>query len=334
MMSRRRILFPFPSTASVYTIQAVTSKTIVLVSPHGFCAGVERAVAMAEALLQKQPRPLYCLRQIVHNTQIIEDLAGRGLVFVNDIREIPRGATVLFSAHGVSPAVRETATVLNLDVVDATCPFVTKVHLEVKRFAAKGYSIVLVGHRAHDEIVGVAGEAPDRVIVVENEDAASRAEVPEPSKVAVITQTTISLDDAERVLSVLRKRFPGLRTPPQKDICYATRNRQQAVREVAPRVEAFIVLGARNSSNSNRLVEMAKAQGCPAYLASTVSELDSLPLDAVRSLGLTAGASTPEYVVHEAIERLKTKGFDRVEEIAVVKEDLHFSLPTGVKAAE
>ena len=289
---------------------------------------------MAESLLRNPARPVYCLRQIVHNTQIIAELTRRGLTFVHDIREIPRGATVLFSAHGVSPAVRETARAMELNVVDATCPFVTKVHLEVKRFAAKGYSLFLVGHRAHDEIVGVTGEAPDRVVVVENEDEASRAEVPDPSKVAVMTQATISLDDAERVLRVLRNRFPNLRTPPQEDICYATRNRQQAVHEVAPRVEAFVVLGAQNSSNSNRLVETAKAQGCPAFLASAVEDLNALPLDAVRSLGLTAGASTPEYVVHDALERLKTKGFDRIEEVAVVREDLHFSLPTGLKTAD
>ena len=313
--------------------EAMKEKTILLVSPHGFCAGVERAVAMAEALLERRTGPIYCLRQIVHNTQIIGDLSGRGMVFVNDIREIPRGATVLFSAHGVAPEVRGRAEAMGLNVVDATCPFVTKVHLEVKRFAAKGYSVLLVGHRSHDEIIGVAGEAPDRVTVVENEDEASRVEVPDPSKVAVMTQTTISLEDAAHVLSVLRKRFPDLRTPPQSDICYATRNRQQAVREVAPRAGAFIVLGARNSSNSNRLVEMAKANGCPAYLVSAAVELDSLPLDAVQALGLTAGASTPEYVVHEAIERLKTRGFTRVEEIAVVKEDLHFSLPSGLKAS-
>lgn len=313
--------------------EAMKEKTILLVSPHGFCAGVERAVAMAEALLARRTGPIYCLRQIVHNTQIIGDLAGRGMVFVNDIREIPRGATVLFSAHGVTPEVRNMAGAMGLNVVDATCPFVTKVHLEVRRFAAKGYSILLVGHRSHDEIVGVAGEAPDRVAIVEDEDEASRVEVPDPSKVAVMTQTTISLEDAEHVLSVLRKRFPSLRTPPQSDICYATRNRQQAVRELAPRTPAFIVLGARNSSNSNRLVEMAKANGCPAYLVSAAGELDALPLDSVQSLGLTAGASTPEYVVHEAIERLKTRGFTRVEEIAVVKEDLHFSIPSGLKAS-
>ena len=220
-------------------------RTILLVSPHGFCAGVTRAVAVAETLLRNYAKPVYCLREIVHNTQIISDLAGRGLIFVDAVADIPEGATALFSAHGVSPAVRADATARRLTMIDATCPFVTKVHIEVKRYAAQGYTIFLIGHRAHDEVIGVAGEAPDRVIVVETEAEARAATVPDPAKVAVMSQTTLSIDETARVLAVLRERYPGLRTPDESDICYATRNRQQAVRLLARRADHVLVLGAR-----------------------------------------------------------------------------------------
>lgn len=305
----------------------MTEKTILLVSPHGFCAGVERAIALADRLLAQPARPVYCLNQIVHNGQIIDDLTSRGMIFVGAVSEIPRGASVLFSAHGVSPAVREEAAARNLKTVDATCPFVTKVHREVKRFAAQGYTILLIGHRKHDEIVGVAGEAPDRVAVIENEEEARHVQVPDPAKVAAMTQTTLSIDDAARLLSILRQRFPLLQTPRERDICYATRNRQQAVRDVAHRVDAFIVIGARNSSNSNRLAEVARLQGAPAYLVSTLDELDALSLDDVGTLGLTAGASTPESMVREAVAGLRSRGFTRLEEVVTAEEDMHFTIP-------
>jgi len=309
----------------------VNPRTIVLVSPHGFCAGVERAVEVAETLLRVYPKPVYCLREIVHNTQIIRDLAGRGLIFVDAVADIPEGSTVLFSAHGVSPAVRAAAEARRLAAIDATCPFVTKVHTEVKRYAAQGYTIFLIGHRAHDEVIGVAGEAPDRVIVVETEAEARAATVPDSARVAVMSQTTLSVDETARVLAVLRERFPRLRTPAESDICYATRNRQQAVRETAHCVDHFIILGARNSSNSNRLVEVALAEGCAATLVTTPAEVSALPLTGVATLGLTAGASTPEYVVTDTIDRLKALGFERLELLEVVKEDLHFALPRELK---
>lgn len=308
----------------------MSERTILLVSPHGFCAGVERAVAMADRLLARTPPPVYCLNQIVHNGQIIADLTSRGMVFVNAIRDIPRGATVLFSAHGVSPAIREEAAARDLKIIDATCPFVTKIHREVKRYAEQGYSVLVVGHRSHDEIIGVAGEAPDRVTVIENGEEAGRVQVADPSKVAVITQTTLNVDDAAKVIGVLRARFPAIQLPRKEDICYATRNRQQAVRDVTHRADAFIILGAKNSSNSNRLVEVARSQGKPAFLASSSADLDALALDGVRTLGLTAGASTPEHVVRETVEKLRTMGFTRLEEVAAVREDMHFSLPESL----
>lgn len=302
-------------------------KTLVLISPHGFCAGVERAVETAEAVLRRYPHPVYCLREIVHNRQVIDALAAKGMIFVGTIQDIPRGATVLFSAHGISPAVREAARELQLQTVDATCPFVTKVHQEVKRYAEQGYTILLIGHRAHDEIVGVAGEAPDRVIVIANADEAQSVPVPDPDKVAMLTQTTLSLDEVAHVMDILKRRFPALRTPPESDICYATRNRQQAVSLFARRADAVIVLGTTNSSNSNRLVEVARAEGCAAMLVDTLETLETFPLAGVTTLGLTAGASTPESFVQEAITHLTTRGFRLIKEPPRVKETIHFPLP-------
>lgn len=302
-------------------------KKLVLVSPHGFCAGVERAVQIAELMLRRYPHPVYCLKQIVHNPQIIDSLSARGMIFIQDIRDVPRGSTVLFSAHGIPPATREIALEMGLNTVDATCPFVTKVHLEVKQFARQGYSVLLIGHHKHDEIIGVAGEAPDRVKVVANAEEARVVTVLDPDKVAVLTQTTLSMDEVDPLVAILRQRFPALRTPPENDICYATRNRQQAVRLFSGKADAFIVLGAENSSNSNRLVEVARSQGCPAYLASTLDKLGGIPLDDIDTLAITAGASTPESFVRDAIAHLQARGFQTLEESVLIKEDIHFALP-------
>lgn len=306
-------------------------KKLVLITPHGFCAGVERAVGLAEGLLRTRPHPIYCLKQIVHNRQIIEDLAAKGMIFVQDIREVPDGGTVLFSAHGIPPATREAARAKHLSVMDATCPFVDKVHNEVKRYAARGYTVLLIGHHTHDEIIGVAGEAPEHVRVIASEAEAQAVDVPDPAKVAVLTQTTLSLDEVAGVMAILRARFPVLRTPAESDICYATRNRQQAVRSFARQADAIIVLGAENSSNSNRLVEVARAEGCFAALASTLEMLDAIPLENVWTLGITAGASTPEYFVQEAIGRLKPRGFSAVSEQEIIVENIHFPLPKEFK---
>ncbi len=305
----------------------MTARKLVLISPHGFCAGVERAVQIAEALLRSTPKPVYCLKEIVHNRQIIDSLAARGMVFVHDIHDIPRGATVLFSAHGIPPSTRATAHELGLHTVDATCPFVTKVHHEVTRYAAQGFSILLIGHHQHDEIIGVAGEAPDRVTVIADDQDARSVTVPNPEKVAVLTQTTLNVDEVSGVMAILRNRFPHLQTPPSDDICYATRNRQQAVRLFAKKADAIIVLGAENSSNSNRLVEVARAEGCSAYLASTFEKLEAIPLDGILTLGITAGASTPESFVNDAISRMKARGFETIEELSVIREDIHFPVP-------
>jgi 4-hydroxy-3-methylbut-2-enyl diphosphate reductase len=302
-------------------------KQIVLITPHGFCAGVERAVELAEGMLRTCSLPVYCLKQIVHNRQIIDDLTAKGMVFVQDIREIPEGGTVLFSAHGIPPATRETARAMNLRVVDATCPFVSKVHHEVRHYADKGFTVLLIGHHSHDEIIGVAGEAPDRVIVIATEQEARTVAVPDPEKVAVLTQTTLSLDEVAQVMRILQERYPALQTPPESDICYATRNRQQAVRLFARQADAMIVLGAENSSNSNRLVEVARSEGCCATLASTIEALDTISLEKVCLLGVTAGASTPEYFVQQAIARLKTRGFSTVIEQVLIKENIHFPVP-------
>jgi 4-hydroxy-3-methylbut-2-enyl diphosphate reductase len=309
----------------------MNQRTLILVSPHGFCAGVERAVQIAQTMLDHAPAPVYCLKEIVHNRQVIDALRAKGVLFVQTLDDIPPGSRVLFSAHGVPPATWERAREHHLLVTDATCPFVTKVHQEARRYASQGCTIILIGHRKHDEVIGVAGEAPDSVKVVETADEARDVTVTDPDRVAVLTQTTLSPDEVTPILAALRNRFPSLRTPATDDICYATRNRQQAVREAAPHVDAFIVLGSENSSNSNRLVEVARAAGCPAaYLAGTLDKIASLPLDPVHTLGLTAGASTPEHVVKAAIEYLRSRGFATIEERTVITEDMHFPLPKSL----
>lgn len=306
----------------------MNQRTLILVSPHGFCAGVERAVQVAQTLLDHAHAPVYCLKEIVHNRQVIDALRAKGMRFVHTLDDIPPGSHVLFSAHGVPPETRDRARERRLTVTDATCPFVTKVHHEARRYASQDCTVILIGHRKHDEVIGVAGEAPDRVKIVETLDEAREVTVANPDRVAVLTQTTLSPDEVLPVLAALRQRFPSLQTPATDDICYATRNRQQAVREVAPRVDAFVVLGSENSSNSNRLVEVARNAGCPAaYLAGTLEKLATLPLDSVTTLGITAGASTPEYMVDAAIAQLRQRGFETLDKRTIVHEKTHFSLP-------
>jgi 4-hydroxy-3-methylbut-2-enyl diphosphate reductase len=309
-------------------------KKVVLVSPHGFCAGVERAVKIAECMLKSSGGPVYCLKEIVHNKQVVGDLSRSGVIFVKVITEVPRGARVLFSAHGVTPEVRETARKLDLNVVDATCPFVSKVHSEVRRYVAEGYTILLVGHKEHDEIIGVAGEAPGSVKIVEDRIEAGNVSVPDPGRVAVMTQTTLSVDETAQIMEVLRKRFPALKTPRESDICYATQNRQMAVRCFAKQADLFIILGAKNSSNSNRLVEVAKSGGCKAFLVSDICEIKDIPLDGAGVLGLTAGASTPQEFVRQALACLDGLGFDNLEECKYVEESIHFALPASLSARD
>lgn len=313
----------------------MNKRTIILVSPHGFCAGVERAVHIAETILARAPAPVYCLKEIVHNQQVIETLRDKGMVFVQTLDDIPPGSHVLFSAHGVPPDTWARAKQLRLIVTDATCPFVTKVHNEARRYAAHGCAVLLIGHRKHDEVIGVAGEAPGHVTIVETPAEARAVAVADPAAVAVLTQTTLSPDEVTPVMAALRERFHSLRTPATDDICYATRNRQQAVRETAPLVDAFVVLGSENSSNSNRLVEVARAAGCPAaYLAGTLEKLASIPLATVATLGLTAGASTPEHMVKAAIRQLQKLGFEAVEERTIIREEMHFSMPKSLTGGQ
>lgn len=303
---------------------------VIIASPHGFCAGVERAVRIAECMLKGAAGPVYCLREIVHNRQVVDNLSAHGIIFVRNINDVPEGAAVLFSAHGVAPEVRETAGKRKLKIVDATCPFVEKVHSGVRRYAAEGYTILLIGHRNHDEIIGVAGEAPDSVVIIEDKNGAEKIDVRDPAKVVVMTQTTLSVDETTQITDMLRRRFPRLKTPPGSDICYATQNRQMAVRSVAKKADAFVVLGAKNSSNSNRLVEVSREAGCRAFLVNEIRQLQEIPLDGVKVIGLTAGASTPEYFVREAITCLAKLGFTDIEECRVVDENVHFAMPAGM----
>jgi 4-hydroxy-3-methylbut-2-enyl diphosphate reductase len=304
----------------------VNDRRIIVANPHGFCEGVRRAIEIVDRVLRVCAGPVYCLKELVHNRQVVDDLSRRGVRFVRTIEEIEPGAVVLFSAHGVSPAIRAAAAARRLHVVDATCPFVSKVHQEVKRYAAQGYTVLLVGHPGHDEIVGVQGEAPDHIRVLADEAQARTVEAPDPAKVAVVTQTTLSLAEVARTFEVLRSRFPAMQTPPKGDVCFATENRQRAVKALAGLADAVIVLGSENSSNSRRLVEVAREAGLGAHLVSTESQLDSIPLAAVHALGLTAGASTPASFVDGAIARLRARGFDRVEPMEAAGEDIRLGL--------
>jgi 4-hydroxy-3-methylbut-2-enyl diphosphate reductase len=306
----------------------MNSKRVIVVNPHGFCPGVARAIETIETALRLCPAPVYCFNEIVHNQQIVNDLARRGVRFVKDLRGVPEGSTILFSAHGVSPSVRDEARQKNLRVIDATCPFVSKVHAEVRRYAREGYTVLFIGHWNHEEVIGVAGEAPDHVIVLETEEEARRAQPPDPTRVAVVTQTTLSVDKTRGITDILKSRFPPLRSPPQSDICYATQNRQRAVQALAGRVDLILVLGSKLSSNSHRLVEVGTAAGCRCVLISDLAELPSADLSAVDAVGITSGASTPELFLDQVLKDLAARGFDRVESLTEAEEDsLRFSLP-------
>ncbi len=300
---------------------------IVLAGPRGFCAGVDRAIDIVELALQVCPHPVYVRKEIVHNRHVVEALRAKGAHFVDELDEVPDDATVIFSAHGISPAVREEAQRRRLRVIDATCPLVTKVHLEAIRYAREGYSIILVGHADHDEVVGTMGEAPDRMFLIARPEHVDQLEVPDPSKVAYLTQTTLSVDDARDCIEALRRRFPKIVGPSKDDICYATQNRQAAVKTVAGEVDVLLVIGAANSSNANRLVEVSRVMGTPSYLIADKSDIRAEWLAQARRVGVTAGASTPEFLVAEVVEELgRTHGAD-VREVRVVAEDVRFGLP-------
>src|SRR5499426_3239381 len=293
---------------------------IVLAGPRGFCAGVERAIDIVELALEVCGPPVYVRREIVHNGYVVDKLRAKGAVFVDELDEVPDGATAIFSAHGVSPAVREAASRRRLRIIDATCPLVTKVHLEAVRYAREGYSIILIGHEDHDEVIGTLGEAPDRIIVIDNAAAVERLEVPNPEKIAYLTQTTLSVDDTRDVIDALRRKFPRIVGPSRDDICYATQNRQAAVKRLAGDVDVLLVIGAKNSSNANRLVEVAKMAGTHAYLISDVSDIRPEWLAGVTRVGITAGASTPEMLVAQVVDALRGRDVS-VREVHVVEED-------------
>jgi 4-hydroxy-3-methylbut-2-enyl diphosphate reductase len=299
---------------------------ILLAGPRGFCAGVERAIDIVELALSVCRPPVYVRREIVHNRHVVESLRGKGAIFVDELDEVPDDATVIFSAHGISPAVREEALRRGLRVIDATCPLVTKVHLEAVRYAREGYTIVLIGHEDHDEVIGTLGEAPERIVVIDSAREVERLDVPNPDKIAYLTQTTLSVDDTRDVIEALRRKFPRIVGPSRDDICYATQNRQAAVKRLAGDVDVLLVIGAANSSNANRLVEVSRMAGTRAYLINDVNDIKPEWLAGAGRVGITAGASTPEVLVSDAVARLRGDGVG-VREVHVVEEDVRFALP-------
>jgi 4-hydroxy-3-methylbut-2-enyl diphosphate reductase len=300
---------------------------IVLAGPRGFCAGVDRAIDIVELALQVCPHPVYVRKEIVHNRHVVEALRAKGAHFVDELDEVPDDATVIFSAHGIAPAVRSEAQRRGLRVIDATCPLVTKVHLEAVRYAREGYSIILVGHADHDEVVGTMGEAPDRMFLIAHPEDVDKLDVPDPEKVAYLTQTTLSVDDTRDCIDALRERFPKIVGPTKNDICYATQNRQAAVKTVASEVDVLLVIGAANSSNANRLVEVSTVLGTPSYLINDKNDIRPEWLEGAGRVGVTAGASTPEFLVTEVVEELRRARPSDVREVHVVEEDVRFGLP-------
>jgi 4-hydroxy-3-methylbut-2-enyl diphosphate reductase len=306
---------------------------VTLVRPRGFCAGVVRAIDIVNIALQKFPHPIYVRKEIVHNRAVVENFKKQGVIFIDSLQEAPEGSHVIFSAHGVSPAVRQEAIERNVKVIDATCPLVTKVHLEVHKYVREGYSIVLIGHKEHDEVVGTTGEAPDKIQVVGSVEEVARLTVPDPNKLVCLTQTTLSVDETKDIAAAIKKRFPNLVTPSKGDICYATQNRQDAVKElIETGIDLLLVVGSRNSSNSIRLCEVAKAHGINSYLIDNATEIHEEWLNGVKRVGLTAGASAPEYLVEEVAEFLKARK-GQIEELEVIKEDVSFALPRELLAA-
>ena len=308
-------------------------KRVLLAAPRGYCAGVDRAVVAVEKALETHGAPVYVRKEIVHNRHVVETLRERGAIFVNEADEVPEGALVVFSAHGVAPAVHAQAASRSLRTIDATCPLVTKVHHEAKRFAKEDYDILLVGHHGHEEVEGTAGEAPDHVQLVDGPDDVAKVTVRDPEKVIWLSQTTLSVDETMETVRRLRERFPSLQDPPSDDICYATQNRQVAVKAMAPHCDLVLVVGSRNSSNSVRLVEVALNSGAGAsYLIDFAREIDEAWLSGVRTVGITSGASVPEILVRGVLDWLAERGWTDVEEITTAEETLSFSLPRELRA--
>jgi 4-hydroxy-3-methylbut-2-enyl diphosphate reductase len=312
--------------------RAAAPRRVLLAAPRSFCAGVERAIEIVERALEEHGPPVYVRKQIVHNVHVVRDLERRGAVFVDELASVPPGAVVVFSAHGVSPAVRREAAARGLRVIDATCPLVAKVHAEARRFARAGYTIFLIGHEGHEEVEGTSGEAPEAIRLIDADEGVPEAlEVPDPRRVAFLSQTTLAVEDVGQVVEELRRRFPELSGPGSDDICYATQNRQDAVREIAPACDLLLVVGSDNSSNSNRLVEVAERAGCPARLIDDEEGIELAWLEGARTVGLTAGASAPERLVDRVLAALGGLGDVRVEERVVAREAVRFTLPVEVR---
>jgi 4-hydroxy-3-methylbut-2-en-1-yl diphosphate reductase len=304
------------------------TRRVLLAKPRGYCAGVDRAVQTVEKALERYGAPVYVRKQIVHNTHVVRELEERGAIFVDEAEEVPEGSVVVFSAHGVAPQVREEAAKRGLHTIDATCPLVTKVHSEAKRFAAQDYDILLIGHEGHEEVVGTTGEAPARIHLVDRPEASANIDIRDPSKVVWLSQTTLSVDETNETVAALRERFPSLLDPPSDDICYATQNRQAAVKRIAAEADLIIVVGSRNSSNSVRLVEVALDAGAAAaYLVDDASAADPAWLQDIATVGVTSGASVPEDLVSGVLDWLSERGFGTVEEVEAVPERMVFALP-------
>ncbi len=314
-------------------VAAPSTKRVLLLKPRGFCAGVVRAIDIVQIALETFGAPIYVRKEIVHNSYVVTDLAKKGAIFVNELDEVPSGARVIYSAHGVSPAVREAAKARGLKVIDATCPLVTKVHVEAIKFAKQGYSLVLVGHRDHEEVEGTQGEAPDVTQVVSTLEEVDALVVPDPDKVAYLTQTTLSLDEAKYMIDALKVKFPNIAGPHAQDICYATENRQVAVKNVAHGADLVLVVGSKNSSNSNRLVEVSKNLDTNSYLIDSADAIKPEWLDGVNTVAVTAGASAPEVLVKDVVEYLQSRGYGDVDEVEVMPENVRFGLPPEIVQA-
>jgi 4-hydroxy-3-methylbut-2-enyl diphosphate reductase len=331
-----------PNTA-VYTVldsfppfihtELMPVKKVIVAQPRGFCAGVEMAIETVERALRKYGPPLYVFHEIVHNRHVVQNFIQRGVTFVQSVHQVPAGAKLIFSAHGVAPAVLQQARERGVGIViDATCPLVEKVHREVRKFAAQGYGIILVGHQDHDEIVGTSGEAPERIQIVATVEEAEKVTVADPAKVVILTQTTLSVDDTREIVDVLKRRFPMMVTPSKEDICYATQNRQDAVKRLASVVDLVLVIGSANSENSNQLCRVARAKGIPAHLINDISEIDRAWLRGVERIGITSGASAPDRLVLEAADFFKQDGAE-VATTGFIEENVHFTLPTEIADA-
>jgi 4-hydroxy-3-methylbut-2-enyl diphosphate reductase len=309
----------------------VTVKRVLLASPRGYCAGVERAVETVERALEHYGAPVYVRKQIVHNIHVVRDLEARGAIFVEEETDAPRGATVVYSAPGVAPSGHASSRALDHDVFDATCPLVTKVHVQAKRYAAAGYTVLLIGHEGHEEVVGTMGEAPDATILVQDVAEAEALELPADTRVAYVTQTTLSVDETAEIIGTLRRRFPEIVGPKKEDICYATSNRQWAVKDMLDHIDLLLLIGSRNTSNSNRHVDVARAADVPAHLIDDETEIDETWLAGIETVGITSGASAPERLVSRACDWFRERGVDEIEPFRMVDEDVTFRLPVELR---